>query len=109
MIYTITKITITQTAADLLISKMARAVRECEPMDLDKGVKEILFTSDDGLIDIYFSVSFNSEYKAVDGGVQCTGRGVVASVKMCIAETGEEVSFDCPVGLGEEIEKMFWI
>lgn len=109
MKYTIQKITIDKESAEILVAKMVKWVELQDASELDKRAKETDFQSDDGKIDIYLRISFNSEYHRGDGGVYCINRGVVASVTMCLAETGSEIEYVCPVALEEEIEKYFWI
>jgi hypothetical protein len=109
MKYQIKKISIDKEAAELLIQKMARQVRLEDETQLDKRAKEIQIDGVDELIDVYLKIGFNSEYKQVDGGIECIERGVIALVGMYDSDTGEEIGYDCPIDLNEKIEKIFWI
>jgi len=114
MKYKITKISIDKPAADLLIAKMAAKISKADYDRLEKMPLEFWTESDDGKIDIWYKVQFHSEFELtndeMDGlGRTCINRTAKVDITMTESETGEEIGYDCPVALGEEIERIFYI
>lgn len=109
MNYRIKSIEINKEESLILVSRLADEIRKIDSSQLDKREQEIYVTSNDGLIDIWCGIQFNSDYRIVVGGIECTDRSVKADVSMVIAETGEAIEYKSELFLDEEIEKLFTI